>query len=151
MVLDFSPTGVVISEAESGVILYLNPAMAKAFGVPVELAVGQSTSRFFADQADRDRIRSELFTHGAVHRLAVRGMTAAGTEIRAAFSCRPIQYLGRASVVTWLEDETLHVRREQEILSAARQVELLRQVAGIGGNRPSHRLADRARLSPCPR
>ncbi|MDX2143508.1 MAG: ATP-binding protein [Rhodospirillaceae bacterium] len=130
-VLDFSPTGIVISEAESGVILYLNPAMAKAFGVSAKRAIGQSTSRFFADQADRDKIRSELFTHGAVHRLAVRGMTAAGTEIRAAFSCRPIEYMGRASVVTWLEDETVHVRREQEILSASRQVELLRQVAGI--------------------
>jgi len=130
-VLGFSPTGVVISEADSGVILYLNPAMAAAFGVTPERAVGQSTTQFFADQADRDRIRAELFAHGAVHRLAVRGRTAAGTEIRAAFSCRPIIYQGRAAVVTWLEDETAQARREQEMLSATRQVELLRHVAGI--------------------
>jgi PAS domain S-box-containing protein len=125
-ILDSSPVGVSITRADTGVVLYVNQAMATYFGMSAKDGIGMPAN-LFVNAEDQAKVREVLKTSSEVRRLSVRSKTPAGAERLSLFSYKLIQYRDVPAVLSWLEDET----EREAILSASRQVELLQQIAGI--------------------
>lgn len=134
-ILDFCPAGIAISEAKSGEIVYINPAMGSFFERAPGKSIGlQSGAAAFVDPVDMEKIRGALKENGEFRKFLISAKTTSGEERRATFSCKMIEYQGRRSVLTCLEDDAERNRREQDILSASKRVALLHQIAGISNS-----------------
>jgi signal transduction histidine kinase/CheY-like chemotaxis protein len=127
-ILDFSPTAVAISAVADTTLLYVNPAMAAYFGTTKQAALAMPALSF-VEPADQTKVREALAARGEIRRFPVRSRMPEGRV--SLFSCKLITFRGTPAVLSWLEDRTEQVRREKEILSTAKQIELLHHIAGI--------------------
>ncbi len=126
-----TPIHISVTGAGDGALLYVNRALADAYGYAAEELLGKKSVEMFVDAADRTRLADELKNHGSVREFEARVRRRDGSEMWVSTSINRIRFGGVAAMMgvsldvtgRRLADEEL--RRRSEELSAA-NAELLR-------------------------
>lgn len=116
ILVDTTPIPVVISDVETGQVLFGNKALADFFATPYETIREQRTSDFYVDPLQRksllDRVSSDQPVRGATLKLK----NSRGEPCHAALYLDRITFAHRPALLAFFLDVSAHKRREQEIL-----------------------------------
>lgn len=126
-VVENCPAPILMTEAETGVVLFRGPQIDKMFGH------NPNTRSFYADPADRNDFLTALRKNGFVNDFKARFLDPDGRPFWGAVSARLIDYEGRDVIVSFSRDLTDQLEMEMDM---ARQRERLFQnekLSALGG------------------
>jgi PAS domain S-box-containing protein len=121
ILVESSPIPVVISEPESGEMVYVNPRMGELLGVPADHLNGRCVTEFYENPADRQALVEALRRDGRVRDREVRLKRADGQVIWVSVSMRDIDYNGQQRLYAGLVDID-KTKQAEESLRAERRL-----------------------------
>ncbi len=104
----------IISRVPDGTILYANDPHSRFFSIPRDELIGQPTSNFFEDPAEREKFISLLHSQGAVNDYEVRVRKSNGELSWVLMSSRLFNFRGETATITIMTDITERKLAEAE-------------------------------------
>lgn len=114
-ITEASPVPLVITRRSDGIILYANPKVGPAFGLPADQVVGRSVTEFYGDPSVRHGRLAALGADGYVRDDEIEMRKADGSPISTVHSLQAIEYRGEAAVLGGFYDITERKRAEGEL------------------------------------
>lgn len=118
-----APFPVVISDLESGRLMFVNRLAADLLGGAPELFFSRRAVDFYADPSDRDQLLSELGAGAAAPPREVLLKTLDGREIWTLLSGARVEFDGRSGVVVAFHDITARRAMQEELRRAKEEAE----------------------------
>src|SRR5688500_10607269 len=115
---DISPFPAVISRLRDHSVVAINRRTTEMFGVSHEEAIGLTTTDYYHDLADRERLRVPLEQHGRADDVLLHLKRPDGTTFWSRVSARLITWEGEPAVLTVFEDIDEELRA-QRVLRAS--------------------------------
>ncbi len=117
---DASPVPLLVSELDSGLVLYANRRAASLFDLPSEALLGKSLNDFFLNSEERASSLSALRSRGRVDNAVLRLRTSKNWPFWALLSAQRTMFEGKECIISALSDITAQkvaeaaVRRSEE-------------------------------------
>ncbi|MBI1775917.1 MAG: PAS-domain containing protein [Proteobacteria bacterium] len=111
------PCPVVITRADSGIVVFHNPQASELLGYAGESLVGRRAMDFYGDPADRKRLLAGLEAHGRVSDLEIVQKKRSGERFWVSLSAIGMPFDGAAAVMVALTDITPR-KQAEEVLKA---------------------------------
>jgi diguanylate cyclase (GGDEF)-like protein/PAS domain S-box-containing protein len=117
---DASPVPLVVSELESGLVLYANRRAASLFDLPSQELVGRSLHEFYVNADERSNAAAALRARGRVDNAVLRLRTSKNWPFWALLSAQRTVFEGKDAIISALSDITAQkvaeaaVRRSEE-------------------------------------
>jgi diguanylate cyclase (GGDEF)-like protein/PAS domain S-box-containing protein len=117
---DASPVSLLVSELESGVVLYANRRAASLFDLTSEAFVGKSFYEYFLNPEERSMVSAALDSRGRLDNAVLRLRTSKNWPFWALLSAQRTAFEGRDCIISALSDITAQkvaeaaVRRSEE-------------------------------------
>ena len=113
-ILEAVTVPMIISRVPDGTILYANDPHSRFFSIPRDELIGQPTSNFFEDPAERENFVSLLRSQGAVNDYEVRVRKNNGELPWVLVSSRLFNFRGETATITIMTDITERKLAEAE-------------------------------------
>ncbi len=120
-----TPDGVAISRLSDGMLLYVNPGLAKLGKCPVEKIIGQSSLdlKFWANPEDRKELVKKMEEEGEVSNFETEFRPIDGEPFPCSMSASLIEIEGEKYMVSLTRDNTERKQAEKELEKLSRAVE----------------------------
>jgi diguanylate cyclase (GGDEF)-like protein/PAS domain S-box-containing protein len=119
-----APVAMALVRLEDSIVLFANRRCADLFALGADALEGQRSPQFYADVADRDRLRAQAVEHGQVDGEEVRMRRASGEEFWALVSARAIDFEGAPALIAGISDITPQKELEAKLRELATKDEL---------------------------
>jgi PAS domain S-box-containing protein len=129
---DISPLAVTISRLSDGVLLDANRAAEEMFGVGREVAIGQSTARFWPSPEDRAWRIKQVLEDGSCYSSEQAMLRASGEPFVASMSVTRMNVAGEELLLVTCVDITERKRAEIELHERERRLRLSTDAAQLG-------------------
>lgn len=124
-IVEASPTPLMLSRLEDGVVLYGNDRLEALVGVPPGSLVGRRTPDFYYDPADRPGVVAAAQAQGYVRDLELRIRRADGTPRWVALSVQRLVFNGEPAIATALIDITERKEAEAALWQRTQELEAI--------------------------
>jgi len=114
-VTDLLPVPVVMTEQESGQVLFANTLAKTMFRVTDEQVESVHSPEFYVDPDDRDRIRARIAETGEVRNYECQVRSRDGRPFWALATCEPVEFEGKPAYCSTFLDVTERKRMEAEL------------------------------------
>jgi diguanylate cyclase (GGDEF)-like protein/PAS domain S-box-containing protein len=121
IVLGAAPVALVLTRLRDQNVVLANERCAALFGVPLEETVGQRTSDYYVDPADREQLVGRLATTGQLDSALVRLKKRSGEEFWAEMSARIVELDGQRCSLVGIFDVTAQKALEEQLRALATQ------------------------------
>lgn len=124
VIVESSPVPTLISRLEDGKLIYVNDHLLKLLGYSQEEVAGKSTTDFYADVSQREKVIKVLKEKGAVNDLAIQLKHKDGSTIWTMLSLALTSYRNETVIIGGLSDITQRketedaLRRERNFINA---------------------------------
>lgn len=115
-IVETTPVPVVISDMESGQVLFANRALAEFFATPYETIREQRTSDFYVEPLQRKSLLERAASDQPVRGVTLKLKNSRGEPCHAALYLDRITFAHRPALLAFFLDVSAHKRREEEIL-----------------------------------
>jgi PAS domain S-box-containing protein len=130
--LEQHPSSMVVTSGVEDRILYVSKAGERLLGMSAEEILSKPASWFWADLADRERVREIVLTGGLIDELEVKLRRAGGKEYWASLSGRVFEYDGKPALFMTGRDLTRQKENEAEIERQRAALEQSAKMAAMG-------------------
>jgi diguanylate cyclase (GGDEF)-like protein/PAS domain S-box-containing protein len=121
IVLGAAPVALVLTRLRDQYVVLANERCATLFGVPLEETVGQRTSDFYVDPAEREQVIGRLATTGQLDSALVKLKKRSGQEFWAEMSARIVELDGQRCSLVGIFDVTAQKALEEQLRALATQ------------------------------
>ena len=111
--LDISPFGFVITQLESGEIIYANPAVSAMQGAPLEELIGMQTSDLFADPKVREKYVGRLLDGELISNESLDFRRRDGSVLTVLATSKLAQFQNQRVLFNWVYDISDRVATER--------------------------------------
>lgn len=118
-----APFPVVISDLESGRLMFVNRLAADLLGGAPEAFFSRRAVEFYVDAADRERLLADLETGRAAAPREIRLRALDGRELWTLFSGARVEFDGRSGIVVAFHDITARRAMQDELRKAKEEAE----------------------------
>ncbi|MEW4454252.1 PAS domain S-box protein [Bremerella sp. JC817] len=125
IMVESTPIPVVISDLETGGVLYGNRGLAQIFGTPYETLQEQFTSNFYANPAQRAALLERVASSQPIRGMTMKLKDGTGKSVWAAVYLDRIVYAGQPALLGFFLDVSARKQREEEILRDRRALRRL--------------------------
>jgi diguanylate cyclase (GGDEF)-like protein/PAS domain S-box-containing protein len=119
IVLGAAPVALVLTRLRDQHVVLANERCAALFEVPLEEVIGQRTSDYYADPAERDKFINVLIERGQVDDVLVRLKKRSGKEFWADMSARIVELDGQRCSLVGIFDVTVQKDLEEQLRALA--------------------------------
>ncbi len=116
-IVNTSPIPTIISKIDSGKVLYANEHLAKLVGMNRSDVVGHSTTEFYFDTNDRDKVIEGLKRNGYVRNIEIRLKRIDGTPVWTIFSLVVTEISGEKVILGGIYDISQQKEVEAALIS----------------------------------
>ncbi|MFN8361918.1 MAG: PAS domain S-box protein [Candidatus Kapaibacterium sp.] len=118
-IIDAITIPTVVTDTETGQVVYANQQTADLFGVPLDQALGQKSMDYYPNPDDRARLMTILATEGIVSNSLVQMRRSSGELVWVLLSARPIMFQGKQALVATMYDITNQKTTETKLQEQA--------------------------------
>ncbi|RYH11385.1 ATP-binding protein [Tropicimonas sp. IMCC6043] len=126
-VVEHCPAPILMTEAESGRVLFRSPEIDRLFGT------NENTHEFYVDPADRAGFLEALRRDGTVSDYKARFRGADGAPFWGAISARMFEYEGRDVIVSYSRDLTSQLAQELDLSQRRERMFQNDKLSALGG------------------
>jgi diguanylate cyclase (GGDEF)-like protein/PAS domain S-box-containing protein len=113
------PIPLIMSRLSDGIILYANPHVGPAFGLPYNQLLGGQVSDLYYNPADRQVLLETLAQEEYLHAYEVRLKKADGRPFWVAISLRLLKFNGEPAILSTFYDLSERKRMEEQLMHDA--------------------------------